>query len=339
MYEKQKHQMERISSYAGERKDYVQGGGGNTSVKFNDRLMAIKASGYLLTEVAKDSGYVTVDYSAIRKYYDTVDTSEKKDFEKESLEASLGSVVLLEGMQDLRPSVEVGFHSFLKRCVIHTHSVYANMLCCSYEGREKADEIFNGSGISYTFLPYIDPGFTLTLAMRDALLQYSSKMGSVPDVVFLENHGIIVHGEDAEAAIAIHEKVNEMIKAHFKIDKYPEPKIKEEGEGYESATKFLRKFVENYEAGEEYFKNLRLYPDLLVYAGRSIGKKVRIRENSIIYDTNEKEAQTIEETLLGAAYVIDAINKAGMTLRQMDEKGAAFIDGWESEKYRANLIK
>ena len=41
----------RISKTAGTRADYVQGGGGNTSVKLNDGLMAIKASGFCLSDI------------------------------------------------------------------------------------------------------------------------------------------------------------------------------------------------------------------------------------------------------------------------------------------------
>ncbi|NLT96687.1 MAG: class II aldolase, partial [Christensenellaceae bacterium] len=59
----------------------------------------------------------------------------------------------------------------------------------------------------------------------------------------------------------------------------------------------------------------------------------------ILYKTGEKEAQVIEETLLGVVYVIDMISRTGLTLKQMDEKGADFINNWESEKYRSQLIK
>lgn len=127
MYSEGKEQLVTISSYAGARKDYVQGGGGNTSVKFDGRLMAIKASGYTLAEITHDKGYVTVNYQKILDYYNTVDASADRDFEKESLEVSLGSAELLDGMENKRPSVEVGFHTFLKKCVIHTHAVYANI--------------------------------------------------------------------------------------------------------------------------------------------------------------------------------------------------------------------
>ncbi|MEM5770934.1 MAG: class II aldolase, partial [Bacillota bacterium] len=64
-----------------------------------------------------------------------------------------------------------------------------------------------------------------------------------------------------------------------------------------------------------------------------------IQDSEILYTTGEKEAQTIEETLLGVVYVTDMIAKAGLKLRQMDDKGADFINNWESEKYRSQQLK
>jgi rhamnose utilization protein RhaD (predicted bifunctional aldolase and dehydrogenase) len=49
-----------ISKYAGERIDLVQAGGGNSSVKFDNGQMVIKASGYSLSELVDGYGYSTV---------------------------------------------------------------------------------------------------------------------------------------------------------------------------------------------------------------------------------------------------------------------------------------
>ena len=50
-------------------------------------------------------------------------------FEKEGTELIKQNTVTFEGYKTLRKSDEAGFHSILKRgLVIHTHSVYANIL-------------------------------------------------------------------------------------------------------------------------------------------------------------------------------------------------------------------
>lgn len=340
-YANKKEQMKRISSYAGNRPDYVQGGGGNTSVKFDGTLMAIKASGYTLAEITAEKGYVTVDYKKIMRYYNTVDTSAAKDFEKESLDVNLSSIVLLDGMEEKRPSVEVGFHSFLSGCVIHTHAVYANILCCSEEGRELAKKIFAGSGIGYVFLPYIDPGFRLTLAVKQAADGYRMEHGVLPDAIFMDNHGLIVHNEDPKRAMEIHEIVNNGIREHFGLNDFPKPVIRKYADGFISETDYLKKFITETGADAAYFNALTLYPDQLVYLGGKIGNIIGIdRETGeTVYHAAEKEAQTLEETLLGVVYVLRSIKSSGLTLRQMDDAGADFINNWESEKYRQKLIK
>ena len=57
------------------------------------------------------------------------------------------------------------------------------------------------------------------------------------------------------------------------------------------------------------------------------------------YIASQKEANVIEETLMGAAFVISEISKAGLTLLQMNEEDASFINNWESEAYRSKLVK
>lgn len=339
MHDNAKKQLVNISSYAGARTDYVQGGGGNTSVKFDNDLMGIKASGYTLGEITEDKGYVTVDYPAIKRYYDSVDPKADKDFEKESLQVNLDNIRLLPGMESKRPSVEVGFHSFLSRCVIHTHSVYANVLCCSEEGRSLAEKIFEGTGLAYVFIPYVDPGFRLTLTIKKAVDAYHAACGSAPEVIFLENHGVIAHGDSDTEAIELHEKANEAIRNYLHISEFPQPCIRATGESYVSDTAYMKDAMAAIGADEAYFNALKLYPDQLVYIGNKIGDSVKLGSDGIVYRMSEKEAQTVEETLLGVVFVIDAIRKAGLTLRQMQEKDASFIGSWESEKYRAKLVK
>ena len=340
MYDDAKDMLVKISSYAGARPDYVQGGGGNTSVKFDDTLMGIKASGYTLGEITPDQGYVTVDYPAIKAYYETVDmTAADKDFEKESLQVNLNSVRLLPGMESKRPSVEVGFHSFLSRCAIHTHSVYANVLCCSEEGRSEARKIFEETGLQYLFVPYVDPGFRLTLTVKNAVEAYKEVHGTTPGLIFMENHGVIAHADSAEEAVTLHERANNAIREVLHIAEFPTPQVQKAGQGYTSATPYLKQTIDTLSVDEAYFNTLKLYPDQLVYIGAKIGDSVRLTTDDIIYRMSEKEAQTVEETLLGVVFVLGAIRAAGLTLRQMREQDAAFIGSWESEKYRAKLVK
>ena len=139
--EKRLEDFVRISRFAGGRVDYTQGGGGNTSVKFNGGLMAIKASGYRLSDITEDDGYVLVDYNEVRKFYRQADPIRGRELEGEIVK---GAIRQREGMKALRPSVEVGFHALLSDFVIHIHSVYAAIVVCNRDGERQMEELLKG---------------------------------------------------------------------------------------------------------------------------------------------------------------------------------------------------
>ena len=92
-------ELARMSQTVGERNDYVQGGGGNTSVKLDNGLMAVKASGIRLAQVTETDGFAVVEVETLKDV-----TSE-------------------QGYKPARPSVEAGFHALLGKFVLHTHPV------------------------------------------------------------------------------------------------------------------------------------------------------------------------------------------------------------------------
>ena len=88
----------KVSSSVGARADYVQGGGGNTSVKLEGGLMAIKASGYCLKDIDIDKAYAVLDYAALRKFYNETDPKTLADVEKtgsDHAKAAVGVKVFL----------------------------------------------------------------------------------------------------------------------------------------------------------------------------------------------------------------------------------------------------
>ncbi len=341
MYEQEKKCMKDISQYAGGRLDFVQGGGGNTSYKFDGSIMAIKASGYSMLDVEEEEGYVTVDYAAIKDRYAKLAQKADVDVEKETLAINMECIRLQPGMEDRRPSVEVGFHSYLKRAVVHTHSVYSNILCCSEEGERIAEEIFDGSGLNYIFIPFINPGFRLSMYVRDKVEEHEAANGKYPDLIFMENHGIIASSDDAVEAIEIHDKANDLIAKYFSCAPFPQPIIAAQDDAFVSETLYLKAFAKRFCADEKYFDTTILYPDQLVYLGDNLGKTILINDNEakIVYKTSEKQARVIEEVMLGIAYIITEIDHAGIMLKLLCDEGVNFIRNWESEKYRASLVE
>lgn len=194
----------RVSQAAGARADYVQGGGGNTSVKLPGGLMAIKASGFCLSDIRPDKAYAVLDGADLRNFYLTTEPSALADVEKEGSARAKADIRHIDGLADLRPSVEAGFHSILKTFVVHTHSVYANLAACSTACRPIAAQAFAGANYTWGWVPYTDPGANLTFAIRDELRRVEAETGKAPSVILMQNHGIIVHDDDPDTALAIH---------------------------------------------------------------------------------------------------------------------------------------
>lgn len=339
--------LEYVSKAAGTPVEYTQGGGGNTSAKLSDELMAVKASGCKLKQITPKEGYVVVDYKAIKGFFENVDLEQDRDYEKESTEFVKGSVVEIEGLKKLRPSVEAGFHSFLKKYVIHTHSVYANMVCCTHNGSETLGKIFGGSGIITAWIPYINPGFCLSLKIAEAV-KHGEKSGNFPEAIFMENHGLIVSSDDPEKCVELHEKVNRIVKEYLGIkEAFPIIELfSVDDNTFISKTEYIVDFFKTNKINEGFFDGIVLYPDQLVYLNGSISvdgmdKKLNINSKTgvIVYKTNFSEAQTIEETLLAYLYVLNGIKKSGLQLKTMSDKEINFIKNWESEAYRKSLVK
>lgn len=159
----------RMSQAVGARADYVQGGGGNTSVKFPDGKMAIKASGFKLSDIQESEAYAVLDAAALREFYNAHEASEFEDVEKAGSERAKELIVAVEGLKALRPSVEAGFHSILDTFVTHSHSVYANLAACSANAREIVAEIAKDTPYAIGFVPYTNPGAKLTFSIRDEI--------------------------------------------------------------------------------------------------------------------------------------------------------------------------
>ncbi len=184
----------RLSQSVGQSAAYVQGGGGNTSVKFSDGIMAVKASGTTLKGLTEDAGYVLVNTAKVKQHL--IDAKDEADF-AEKLKQSTDNI-------SVRPSMETGFHAALARYVVHTHSVYANVLNCSVEGHDMLHDLFPDA----KWIPYCSPGRALSLAVS-----------STPDTTlfFLQNHGIIVCGPKADDVRDLHEAVNRKIRDRLSL--------------------------------------------------------------------------------------------------------------------------
>jgi len=169
-----------LSNSIGQKVENCQAAGGNISIKVGDK-MVIKSSGFLMKDVSYEEGHTTVEYN----YINEVCTED-------------GYNKLLRSdhfYTERRPSMEVGFHSILKKYVAHSHPVYLTAILSHKASEKIIKDLY--SDFNYIYIPYSLPGYELFASIR--------KAGGTYDIYFLENHGVIIN---SETLVGLEEKFN-----------------------------------------------------------------------------------------------------------------------------------
>ena len=342
----------RLSHAVGDRADYTQGGGGNTSAKLGDDAMAIKASGFRLSDITPSKAYALIDYKQLSAFYHTSDPAGFEDVEKAGSEKARQLTMNVDYLEPLRPSVEAGFHSILDKYVLHTHSVYANLAACSPAHEEILAGAFAGASFTYTSVPYTDPGAMLTFSIRDALNAKEKAEGKRPEVIIMLNHGIIVHHDDPDRALAVHEEANSLLASWFNtsFEQYPQVALKSAADGsFISDTPYLAEKLRSGAYTPEMLLANPLFPDQMVFFNGTLLKSGEdLREGAcridpatglVTYTTKESQALALEQALTAVVFIHETLKEKGLPIQYMGEAARSFIDNWESEKYRKALQK
>lgn len=170
--------------------DYVKGGGGNTSFKTTATLW-IKPSGLALPDMTADS-FVPLDRGRLGRLYDTPtpeDPSERETLVKDMMAAAVDSD------SGARASVESPLHdSFGAAYVVHTHPPLVTAMLCSKQAEAACRRLFPEA----LWMGYVDPGYTLCMAAREALAEHAAQHGGQPAVVVMKNHGLFVAADTAD---------------------------------------------------------------------------------------------------------------------------------------------
>jgi rhamnose utilization protein RhaD (predicted bifunctional aldolase and dehydrogenase) len=256
-------------------------------------------------------------------------------------------VIPIKDAKPSRPSVEAGFHALLGKCVIHTHCVYANYFNCINGGAEMLENIFKKASLVYKYYGFINPGAPLTFQIMDDINACKNQKTAYPNIIFLENHGLIVWEENVDKCVALYNKVNELLKEAIysgtDLVKYPEFVSPAEKDGVcITVNPFLKEMLQRGIATKENIIKNVLSPDQLVYLNTSVGdedSKLQVTKNAIAYRCTLAEATALEETLLGFIYLLYLADGLKQKLHNMPDSGIAFILGWDAEKYRKTQIQ
>lgn len=312
----------KIAKQIGKRPDFVQGAGGNLSVKLDNSLMLIKASGLRFNELSEEKGFIKVDYIKLRKRY----TKRSAINEKEEADFLLNCSINKNEEKKSRPSMEAGFHAFLGKYVLHTHSAYVNVLTCAKDGKKILFGIFEHLGIDVVFLDYVNPGPELAIAIGRLM----KRRAMPPKIIFLTNHGLIISGDSAGEVLDLHEEANKEIKKMLNLPKYPHIGIRVDEQGFKS--KYL------HDINKKMLKEIVLFPDQAVFCINN--KKIETNEKSeIVYTTHKKEALAIEEIINAWNYILYSLARLNLSPITLNSSVVRYLTNMEAEKHRKKISK
>jgi len=328
-----------ISARIGRDLDLVQAGGGNTSVKEGETLW-VKASGKWLIHAAEDDMFLPVPMADISRQL----IAEDEKFPEYKTISGIA----------LRPSVETAVHAVLpQRVVIHVHSVRTIAWAARVNGMRGVTPLL--AGLNWSWIPYTHPGIPLAIRIQ----QEAPKR---PDVLILENHGLVVAADDCATAEGLLRKVERRLDGAIrraaladleqlrKLTTSSEWTIAEDCEAH--ALAMLPKSCEIAAGGT-------LFPDQCVYLGPGAAI-VQARETLEEAAARYRERHAFEPVFLivaGAGVVTKRnIKRAARELlvclkrvieRMPDDAQAAYLPAeqvarlmnWDAEKYRIAMAR
>ena len=198
----------KISKKVGKDISLVQGGGGNTSVKTADnKYMFIKASGTALKDMSKEKGWRRIKLDSALSLLtdsslDTMDTAVRET-------EVVNRLFLACDDNDLscdssaRPSVEAQLHAMLDKYVIHLHPDAIGAYVNNKDGQKLLEKLFEKEKLPALWVPYTDPGLMLGKNIYKLVETYKKKNKQMPNILFLEKHGLFVTASSADSALDI----------------------------------------------------------------------------------------------------------------------------------------
>ena len=178
----------------------VQGPGGNSSMKIKNKIY-IKASGKRMNETSKKDGISICNFEELLKFI-----SSKKRYSNKDEDEFLEIINQSKEVGSPNPSMEIGFHIAIpSKYIFHLHSVYVNIFLCMKNGPKILEKLFKD--VPHVFVDYKNPGYELSL--------HISKFKKYPKLIFLKNHGVIIHSDNLKDCFDVSELVNKRIEDYL----------------------------------------------------------------------------------------------------------------------------
>jgi rhamnose utilization protein RhaD (predicted bifunctional aldolase and dehydrogenase) len=258
--------------------------------------MLIKASGVQLKDVTAASGWALVNYGNIKRRI-----AAGPGGEDEFSSYICAQALPVKGLKEASPSIETGFHALLNTVVIHTHSVYANILNMSSEGHQLARRLFPAA----EFIPYRSPGPQLCTAINERARACG------PQLFFLANHGLLAAHAGVEGALELNEKANEVIRRGLSLPPYPDVRPCSGLSAHNAAR------LASY--GKDFMLRNVLSPDQALYCGPE--------------ELDGKCGEAANEVLTALFYILDCMKALNLTPRFLTKQEISYFDTMKSGRY------
>ncbi|MFB6317211.1 SDR family NAD(P)-dependent oxidoreductase [Saccharicrinis sp. FJH54] len=364
-----------ISQFYGKNSEMVIAGGGNTSVKTDDKIW-VKASGSALSTITEE-GFAVLDRAKLKLIAQNSYSSDPFEREQQIKDDLYAATITKER----RPSVETSLHDLMNYSfVIHLHPTYLNGLLCSQNAEQVINELFGDSAI---YIPYTDPGYILFKEVESQVEKYVKEKGVDPKVIFLQNHGVFVAADTTDEVKSIYDDIFSKVKAQIK-EALPEEvlPVKEGVSEFIPALRMLvsddkvktlkvrrNKLTEHFASNAENFDKISkpFTPDIIVYCKSNYiylenteSAAALIAEFQQKYEVFQKE-QTHEPKVVvikdyGIAAIAETAAQTNIILdvfedmlkigwisesfggpHAMTAEQIQFIDTWEVENYRRKV--
>lgn len=338
--------------------DYVCGGGGNTSVK-NETTLWVKPSGTTLAGLKPDR-FVALDRRKLAELYTVAPPQEAAA--RETLVKETMTAALRPG-QNGRPSVEAPLHDSLSaRFVVHTHPALVNGMTCAKDGPSACRRLFPEA----LWMDYVDPGYTLCIAVRKKIQQFFADQGREPSIIFLKNHGVFVAGQTPEEIRKLYAAIMDRLSSEYAkagiSTRLNIPPVPAEFDWPSHDQQIRAAFGEENlciaASGPFPVPAGPLSPDHIVYAKSYplIGKPTpqamdRYKRQYgyppqvLVWDdvvfgvgSSDKQAALALELAQNGALVVHLAAAFG-GVEYMTDRARRFIEGWEVESYRSKQIQ
>ncbi len=207
--EKALSQLIQISKVVGKDSSFVQGGGGNTSVKSGDgRYMYIKASGTALKDMTGRDGWRRLRLDRVLAIIRDRSIASLPAEQQES-EVVRRLLITCDDKitSGVRPSVEAHLHAFLDNYVIHLHPSAVGAYVNAKDGKRALERLFKGEKYPPLWVAYADPGLILARRMAGLVEEYRLCFGRRPAILFLEKHGLLVSAGSLRTGLRLVRKV------------------------------------------------------------------------------------------------------------------------------------